>query len=297
MSRAADPGAPSRGTVLGAQGMFAAGLGFAAGMDAVVKLSLGAVSLPELLLWRGFGAAALIGLVLLLTGRFRRLWPASWPIVLGRGLAVAASTWLFFWALGGLSLAVAYVVTFTMPLVLTGLAVLVLGERVRPRVWLLILLAFGGAVLAASPIEGTGDALHLGAAFVATALYAVSLILARLSRFSESTEATTIWTLIVVGLVALIAGVVLQAPIGPDRDTLPALAGIAGLAALSQYAVTWAFRSAPASALAATEYSTLLWGVVLDAAIWRVWPTPQLAIGCTIVVACAILAARMAQPR
>lgn len=43
MSRAADPGAPSRGTVLGAQGMFAAGLGFAAGMDAVVKLSLGAV--------------------------------------------------------------------------------------------------------------------------------------------------------------------------------------------------------------------------------------------------------------
>ena len=274
------------------QALFVLGLGAAAGMDAVVKVSLGAADLTTLVVWRGLGAAVIVVLIVAAMGRMRRLRPASWPRVLARGAAVAAATALFFWSLGGLSLAAAYVITFTMPFTLSMLAGLFLREPVGRRTWLLILLGFAGVAIAVSPQSLDGSVWHALAAFAATVFYAASLLMARATRASESAEATAVWTLVVVGALAVAAALTTGGSLMPVGDQWLPLAAVAVLGALSQWAVILAFRAAPAGALASFEYTTLPWAVILDLVIWGVVPDVQLGAGCAVVIAAVWLASR-----
>ena len=65
---------------------------------------------------------------------------------------------------------------------------------------------------------------------------------------------------------------------------LPLMVGIGVTGALRQYLITEAFRSAPASVVAPFEYTALLWGVMLDLAIWHVLPDGITLIGGAIVI-------------
>ena len=276
--------------------MFTGGLGAAAMMDAVVKSNLAAIPLTTLLVFRGLGAAILVAVVTVLAGRAKRLWPTSWRIVLAQGLLVTVTTALFFWSLNGLSLSMAYVVTYTIPLVLVLLAGLFLKERIGGRSWLLILLGLSGALLAVAPGSISGEIWYVLAAFAATTLYATSLLVARATRNTEKAEALAFWTLLVVGVAALTSGVGLGAPI-PAGDQLLPLAAVALFGAISQSLVILAFRSAPAASLAPFEYTTLPWAVVLDLAVWGLLPDLRLAAGSSLVLTAAVLASRAERAR
>ena len=282
--------------ILAGQLLFTGGLGAASIMDAVVKHSLEAIPLTTLLVFRGLGAAILIALVAGLAGRGVRLRPTSWRIVLGQGLLVAATNALFFWSLNGLSLSMAYVVTYTVPLVLVLLAALFLKERIGGRAWLLILLGLSGALLAVAPGSLSGEAWYVVAAFGAITLYAISLLVARATRNTEKAEALAFWTLAVGGTAALTAAVALDTPMPTYAQLLP-LAAVALFGALSQFAVILAFRAAPATSLAPFEYTTLPWAVILDLAIWGLLPDLRLAAGCALVLTAALLTARANRAR
>ena len=271
--------------------MFTGGLGAAAMMDAVVKGNLAAIPLSTLLVFRGLGAAVLIAIVTVMAGRVRRLWPTSWRIVLGQGLLVTVTTALFFWSLNGLSLSMAYVVTYTIPLVLVLLAGVFLKERIGGRAWLLILLGLSGALLAVAPGSLSGQVWYVAAAFAATTLYATSLLVARATRNIEKAEALAFWTLLVVGVAALTAGAALGVPL-PSTDQLLPLAAVAVFGAISQSLVILAFRAAPAASLAPFEYTTLPWAVILDLAVWGLLPDLRLAAGSALVLTAAVLASR-----
>ena len=60
---------------------------------------------------------------------------------------------------------------------------------------------------------------------------------------------------------------------------LPLMAGVGVCGALGQYLITVAFRSAPAATITPFEYTALVWGVVLDVAIWSVWPGTVTLLG------------------
>ena len=276
--------------------MFPAGLAAAAGMDTIVKLSLDQQALAILLLWRGGAAALLVAMVAVVMNGRDRLRPLSWPLVIGRGVAVAGSTALFFWSLGGLSLAAAYIIVFTMPFILLLLASTVLGERVAGRGWLLVVLGLGGAFVAVGPTSSeqlSGSGLHVAAAFLATVLYGVSLLMVRSSRGTESPEALTFWTLAVVGVIAAVAAVATGASMVPASAELIPLAGIAVFAALSQVLVILAFQMAPVARLAPYEYTTIIWALLLDLSIWGAVPSLRQVVGAVIVIGCALLASRL----
>lgn len=276
--------------------MFSAGLAAAAGMDTIVKLSLDQQALAILLLWRGAMAALLVGLVAVAMKGMGRLRPRSWPLVIGRGVLVAGSTALFFWSLGGLSLAAAYVVVFTMPFILLLLASIMLGERVAGRGWLVVVLGLAGAFVAVGPTSSeqlSGSGLHAAAAFVATVLYSASLLMVRSSRGPEAPEALTFWTLAVVGAIAAVAAVSTGVSMVPASVDLAPLGGIAVFAALSQLLVILAFQMAPVARLAPYEYTTILWALLLDLSIWGTVPSLRQAVGAAIVIACALLASRL----
>jgi drug/metabolite transporter (DMT)-like permease len=68
----------------------------------------------------------------------------------------------------------------------------------------------------------------------------------------------------------------------------PIMAGVGLCGALGQYFITVAFRSAPAATVTPFEYTALVWGVVLDVAIWSVWPSPVTLLGGAIVIAAGL---------
>ena len=55
--------------------------------------------------------------------------------------------------------------------------------------------------------------------------------------------------------------------------------GVGIMGSIGQQLITVAFRSAPAAVVAPFEYTAMLWGVLLDIAIWSVYPSALTLIG------------------
>jgi drug/metabolite transporter (DMT)-like permease len=56
-------------------------------------------------------------------------------------------------------------------------------------------------------------------------------------------------------------------------------------AAVGQYLLTEAFRSAPPSVVSPFEYTALLWGIGIDRVVWHVLPSARVLFGGGIVIA------------
>jgi len=259
-------------------------------MDALVKLSAAGRPLGELLVWRGFGALPFLILFTAANGGHAALRPRSWRFVLGRGMILALGTLLFFWSLGRLSLATAYVTAFTAPLMLTALAVGAGNERVGVRTWVGLSAGFTGVMVAAAPggADLTGAASLPGlAALVATFLYALGLSLVRYGRgAAEAPGALVLGALLATGTLGA-ALIVIDGGGMPKHAAadLVRLAAVAALAGASQILVTLAFKRAAASQLAPCEYLTLPLGAALGYLGWGDVPGPATLAGTALVAA------------
>ena len=60
--------------------------------------------------------------------------------------------------------------------------------------------------------------------------------------------------------------------------------GVGIMGSIGQNLITVAFRSAPAAVVAPFEYTAMLWGVLLDIAIWSVYPSALTLVGASIVI-------------
>ena len=63
------------------------------------------------------------------------------------------------------------------------------------------------------------------------------------------------------------------------------IAGIGVAGAFGQWAITEAFSRGEASLIAPLEYSALIWGVLLDIALWGVLPDGMTWLGAGIIIA------------
>jgi drug/metabolite transporter (DMT)-like permease len=69
---------------------------------------------------------------------------------------------------------------------------------------------------------------------------------------------------------------------------LPLVLGVGVCGAAAQHLITRAFTNAPASVIAPFEYTALLWGVMLDFAIWNVLPGAITLAGGAVVIAAGL---------
>ncbi|NUS38643.1 MAG: DMT family transporter [Lysobacter sp.] len=231
----------------------------------------GAASLPWVLAWA------------LSSGGPRSLRPVRWTLHLlraGMGIAMMAA---FVYALRTLPLANAYSIFFVAPLLITALSGPLLGERVGPRRWAAIVIGLVGVIVLLRP---SGNGLLSTAALavlLAALMYAMSAITVRWLARTDSNQAMVVWLL---ALMALGAGGLAWphwVPLRAEHLWLVAGVGIAG--AVGQYAITDAFRRGEASLLAPLEYTALVWGVLLDLALWHTLPDRITWIGAAIIVA------------
>src|SRR5690606_1351596 len=218
--------------------------------------------------------------------RMHTLWPIRWRLHLLRGALSITMMAGFVYGLARMPMSTAYAITFVAPLVITALAVPLLGEKVGPRRWAAIVVGLLGVIVVLRP---TGEGMISVAGLVllgAAVCYALTAITVRVLTRYDSTEAMVFWFLAMLavgaGLLALPGWVVIQ----PVDWWVILGVGVSG--ALGQVALTNAYRVGEASQLAPREYTGLVWVGLLDLTVWGVLPDRATWIGAGIIIASGV---------
>lgn len=234
----------------------------------------GAASLPLLL-----GANALFG-------RWRDLVAKRWHLHVMRGFLSVGLLWCFVYAVSQLSLANAYSIFMSAPLLITALSVPMLGERVGWRQWLAVFAGLIGVIIVLKP-TGAGLVTIGGLAALASAAgYALNAIMIRILTRTDSSAATVFWSLAFLTVISGILASLRWVPVQWDHWYLIVGLGISGAA--GQYFITEAFRLAPPPVVAPLEYTALAWGLMFDWLIWATAPGLRMLAGAFVIVASGI---------
>jgi drug/metabolite transporter (DMT)-like permease len=251
-------------------------------MDGILKLLAAHYPPMQVAALRGATSLPFTLLPVLLGGRLRELRPRRWRMHLLRGLLSVVVLGGFIHAVRVLSLANAYSVFLSAPLIVAALSVPLLGERVDRRTWVAILVGLAGVLTMLRPsASGLGTFAAL-AALAGAIAYALSAIAVRVLTRSDATVSVVFWT---VGLMTVFTTALAApgwVPIG--HDDWKWLLGLGLLAATGQYLLIEAFRSAPPSVVTPFEYTALLWGVAIDRVVWHVLPSARVCFGGGIVI-------------
>ena len=266
-----------KGVLLG----FMAFAAFAAS-DAFVKSLRGSLPAYEAVF---FGAALGLTALPFIKGsddRWRDVVRAQRPgLWLVRALASAMGSIAAVMAFTALPMAEAFALIFLLPIFVTILSVLVLKEAVGWRRWSAVVAGIVGVLVVLRPgfrVLGIG---HL-AAIVCGLSGAVSMIALRMAGPHE--KRVTLYGAGMVGSM-LVAGLLMLANFRwPDLAQWGLLLGYGLLAALGSVLLMLATQIAPANHVAPTQYSQMLWAVLLGYVVFHDrldWP---MATGIAIIL-------------
>jgi drug/metabolite transporter (DMT)-like permease len=258
--------------------------------DATAKWALPSVGVAGAMLWRGiFGLATVAALTMTTQNAvgLRRLVPRRWGLVLARsGLSSFVSvTWYISWL--SMSLADTYAVGFIAPLIMTLLAVPMLGERIRWRRALSTLVGFGGVLIMLRPGGDLWQPIVL-LLLAGTVVMAWTRIMTRQLTLTETPQCQAFWLLVghtVTGLVLLplFPG---SGPMGTSGWLAVAFLGLSSGLAHCVFARGYALG--PVSALAPYEYTIMPWGVLAGFFIFGELPSWTTIAGAAVVAASGI---------
>ncbi len=252
-------------------------------MDAGLKLLSAKYPPLQVAALRGLSSLPFVLAWALLTVPAGSLLRIHWPLHLLRGVLGVAMMAGFVYGLRGMPLSTAYAITFVAPLLVTAMAGPLLKERVGPGRWLAIGVGLLGVLVILRPTgEGMMTAGGL-AVLVAAMCYAAGAITVRLLAQRDSTQAMVVWFMALLSVGALALAWPGWKPLESADGWIIAGIGVAG--SLAQIALTEAFRRGEASLIAPLEYTALIWGVVLDVALWGVLPDGVTWVGAGIIVA------------
>lgn len=231
--------------------------------DAFIKLLKGALPL-----WQVLFMGACLGLVALpwVKQPGERWRDACLPrlpgIWLARVLSGVANAFGALLAFTHLPMAEAFALIFLMPIFLTLLSVWVLKERVGWRRWLAVLVGFAGVLVVLRPGFRALHWGHLGAMACGLA-GAVGVILVRLAGGRE--KRLTLYATPLLGNLLVAGGLMLPQMVWPTPQQWGHVLGYGLLAALGTVLLFRATLATEVSHVAPTQYSQMLWAVLLGA--------------------------------
>lgn len=202
-----------------------------------------------------------------------------------RSCVGTASLITYFYSLQHLPLADAVAVSFTNPIFITLLSMVLLKEKVGRNRWIAIVLGFIGVIIIAKP---DGLNLNIGVFFglASSMFYALAMISLRTLGGTEKVLTTTAYFTILASLMlAIPAALSWTAP--PFLDLMIfILCGL--LAGIGQLFLTSAYQNAPPSVISPFNYSSILWAVIIGFIAWGQIPALHVWIGATIVISTGI---------
>jgi len=250
--------------------------------DVIVKILGASYSPVQILFFAGLLGFPLTTLILLRDASGETLIPRHpWWMAL-RTAAVMATGLSAFYAFSVLPLAQVYAVVFATPLLITLLSIPVLGERVRLRRWLAVLVGLAGVIVVLRPGQTTPGLGHLAALTAATGGALAAVIVRRIGAEERS---------IVMLLYPMMGNfVVLGLALGLVYRPMPALdfgalGAIAVLALMATAAIIAAYKTGEAVIVAPMQYSQILWATLYGALIFGERPDAATFAGAAIIIA------------
>lgn len=253
-----------------------------AGMDTSMKLLAAHYPPLQVSALRGFASLPFVLVWVMSTKGLASIRPVRWGLHLLRGVLAIAMIVGFVYGLARLPLSSTYAITFIAPLLVTALAVPLLGEKVGPRRWAAIGVGMFGVLVILRP---GGDVFSLAglSVLLATFCWAASAITVRVLTRSDTTQSMVVWMLVLLGFGAAALAWSSWLPIRPADWATVLMLGAFG--ACGQVLLTEAFRLGEASKIAPLEYTALLWSLGIDLALWGVLPDAVTWLGAAIIVA------------
>jgi drug/metabolite transporter (DMT)-like permease len=200
-----------------------------------------------------------------------------------RSVFLMSTTGMFNAGIRTVPLATATTIMFLNPVLVTVMAIPLLGEKVGLQRWIGVLLGFLGAVIVVRPWQEGMGAYGYGVIFllIAAVLNANYQILTRRVRGDDPLTSL---------LYTATAGAVVTSALVPWFWSWPTAidwlllmgTGVAG--GLGHLFLIRSFRCAPASVVAPFSYSSLIWATLFGFIIWGDWPDLWTWAGAALII-------------
>lgn len=251
---------------LGSLWMLVAALGFAC-MGALVKVGSSKFTSVELVFYR-----SLFGFSIIFITAFSKRLPLKTPQAtkqLSRGLIGFFSLLMFFYAIGHLPLATAITLNYTSPLFLATLMPFMLHERIKPALYIAIIVGFLGVVMLLRPTIHAQDLIP-GLVGLCSGLGAgiAYLIVKQLGNLHEP-DWRTVFYFTLISCIGSGIWMLMGNAKPLNWQDLPVLLGIGISATLAQLALTRAYRTGQTLLVASLSYTTVVISSLFGIWFWQ----------------------------
>lgn len=256
-----------------------------AAQDATVKWLVLTVPVWEVLFIR---SAILVAGCLVGGGRplIRRAFiTPTMPLLARRGTVTLAAWFCYFTAARDLPLGQLTTLYFTAPVIVTLLAVPLLGEKVTRARWAAVAAGFTGTLLAANP-AGLSLSLPTVLVLIAAALWGYGVILTRQIARYESSLVQMFFNNCFFLVVTGIGSAITWHP--PTVAEILLLLQVAFLGGLGQFSLFEAARHTPVSLTAPLGYTALVWAFALGFVVWGDVPRPEVFLGASLILGAGV---------
>lgn len=269
--------------------------------DNIIKYFSDEHSVLQIVFIRGLIAAALMISFIKMVSVSIPLISRKPMLVCCRGALGFASYTSYYLAVAAMPLAEVVAITFTMPLFVTVMSALILGEKVGLRRWSAVVIGFVGVLVILSP-TGEFNPLAVVFAFTAAVTYALHTIITRFLSAYDHPMTIAFDAILVFTLLSGALSLMMYLDVFSVDSSHPSLAffgrdwvtpsafdaslmiAIGFIAAIGFYCLSRAYCVCEASAIAPFEFTYLVWAVVFGYLIWDEVPGLTTLGGVAILV-------------
>jgi len=257
-----------------------------ASMAACVKALGSEVPSGQVVFFRGLISMLVIAGFAWRAEGLRLLRTANWRAHAARSLAGALSMFCWFVSLTLIPLAEMMAISFTVPLFLTVLAMVFLGEKIHWYRWTAIGCGLAGVLVIVGPglLDAGHSVLGDGIALTAAILAAFALMFLRRMSAHEHALTITFYFFLTSSVLALVTLLFQAWPMPAGRQWL--LLGMTGLFGVAgQLLMTYCYRYAEASLVAPLDYVNMIFAVAIGYYVFGEIPHISIWIGAPLVIA------------
>ncbi len=257
-------------------------MGIFATHDVVVK-ALGAhYSAIQIVFFAALLSFPIVSVILLNDASEASLRPRHPWWVLLRTVCTVITGVSAFYAFSNLPLAQVYVILFSSPLLITILAIPILGERVRARRWAAVIVGLIGVLIVMRPGQSALSVGHL-AALVAAVCGATASVIVRRIGSEERSVVLLLFPMVGNFLAMGLALPFIYQPMSVEHLGMMGVIAVLGL--IGSFLVILAYRAGEAVIVAPMQYSQILWATAYGYFLFNERPDMATGIGAGVIIA------------
>ncbi|MEM9636468.1 MAG: DMT family transporter [Pseudomonadota bacterium] len=256
--------------------------GLFASHDVIIKILGGGYSPVQIVFFSVLFSFPLAMLYLLRDATPGTLIPVHPWWMMARTVAAVITGFCAFYAFSVLPLAQVYAILFASPLLITVLAIPILGEQVKLRRWLAVAVGLTGVLVVLQPRQAELELGHLAALISAICGSFASIIVRKIGREERS---------VVIMLYPMMANFIVMAALLPFVYVPLPLADLGKLGIIAVLAWTAgrfliaAYNRGEAVIVAPMQYSQILWASMYGLLFFDEQPDTNTIIGSAIIIA------------